>query len=109
MINTDNKMESFNVTGMSCASCAMNVENLLKSQPGVNSANVNLASNSVFIDYNSNLVQPLELKEKLKKIGFDLLIEKDNKINQDGIEEIEAKEFNQLKKTCISLWDSPFQ
>ncbi|NSW94658.1 MAG: heavy-metal-associated domain-containing protein, partial [Bacteroidales bacterium] len=40
-------VRQFPVTGMSCASCALNIEKKLGSQEGVASASVNLASEMV--------------------------------------------------------------
>ena len=41
--------QTFRVEGMSCAVCALNVENTLKSQSGVSEAKVNFANATVFV------------------------------------------------------------
>ena len=50
--NNDNIIKrNYPVTGMSCASCALGVEKKLKQQRGVKSAAVNLADNSVMLEF----------------------------------------------------------
>ena len=43
--------EIYPVEGMSCASCALSIQTILSAQEGVKSANVNLASEQVTIEY----------------------------------------------------------
>ena len=40
-------MDQYNVTGMSCASCATHVETAVSKVPGVTSATVSLLTNSM--------------------------------------------------------------
>jgi len=70
-------MESkiFQVTGMSCAGCAISVETILKSQPGVLDAGVNFASSTVWVNFDSTITSPESLRNAVRSIGYDLLIE----------------------------------
>ena len=43
--------QKFNVTGMSCSACSAAVERSVKKVPGVQSAEVNLLTNSMVVDY----------------------------------------------------------
>ena len=54
--------KQFPVTGMSCASCASNIETTLKKQPGVVKASVNLASQIATLEFNPSVVKPHDLK-----------------------------------------------
>lgn len=65
--------KQFPVTGMSCASCAANIESTIKKQPGVVSASVNLASQIVTLDYLPAEVTPDELREAVVSAGYDLI------------------------------------
>lgn len=67
--------EQYQVTGMTCASCARSVETGLCRMPGVRSASVNLANNSVQVEYVSSEASPEDLKKALQGIGYDLIIE----------------------------------
>lgn len=64
---------------MSCAGCANSVESMLKSIPGVISANVNFASASVLVDYNPDAVTPEQMQKTVQSIGYDLVIEDEKK------------------------------
>ncbi len=65
--------KQFPVTGMSCASCAANIESTIKKQPGVVSASVNLASQIVTLEYLKSEVTPDELREAVVSAGYDLI------------------------------------
>lgn len=43
--------ESFPVLEMTCAACAISVESILKSVPGVENAGVNFANQSAWVEY----------------------------------------------------------
>lgn len=71
------------VSGMSCASCSMSVQTILEHSTGVKSALVNLAMNTVLINYDDEKITLFEMKKELKKAGFDLIINEEyQKIEQ---------------------------
>ncbi|MCK5158565.1 MAG: heavy-metal-associated domain-containing protein, partial [Candidatus Heimdallarchaeota archaeon] len=65
------KVELF-VIGMTCASCAMNVENALKKVAGVISATVNLATRKATVEFNPSLVNVSILEKAIKDVGYDI-------------------------------------
>ena len=62
------------VTGMSCASCALNVERALQRQPGVRQAAVNYADASALVEYDPAATSPQALREAVRGVGYDLLL-----------------------------------
>lgn len=93
------------VLQMSCASCAVSVESMMKSQNGVISAAVNFATASVTVEYLPNLIHVEQLREVVQSIGYDLLIE--NKSDEvEILEVIHEKKFQELKQKTI--WASVF-
>ena len=44
-------METFSVTGMSCAACSARIEKVVGQVPGVETVAVNLLTNSMAVDY----------------------------------------------------------
>ena len=71
------KEETFQVTGMHCAACSAAVERILKKQPSVVQAQVNLVSEQVVISYlGERNIQAWE--EELGKGGFHLQEIKEN-------------------------------
>lgn len=87
------------VTGMSCAGCSSSVESMLKSVDGVIDAGVNLANQTAWVNFNSQIVNPISLQQVIRSIGYDLLIDKEN--DRDASEAIREKGASQLKKRTI--------
>lgn len=66
------------VLGMSCATCAVSVESVLNSTPGIESAAVNFAAQTVQVEYNNQAVTPLDMQKAVQTVGFDLIVEVEN-------------------------------
>ena len=66
------KKESFKVSGMSCASCAARIEKVLNKLSGISNATVNFANESLQVEYDEDEISLKEIKEKVKKLGFEL-------------------------------------
>lgn len=58
--------ETFQVLGMSCAVCALNVETTLGAQEGVYEAKVNFAGSTVLVDYDPQVITPVELQKAVE-------------------------------------------
>jgi len=99
--NTKTIKKNIPVLNMSCASCAVSVESMIKAQEGVVDASVNFASASVSVEYSPDLIQTEDLQKAVQSIGFDLLIENDSN-HTETLEEINQKKFDELKKR--TLW-----
>ncbi|MDD5695659.1 MAG: heavy metal translocating P-type ATPase, partial [Bacteroidales bacterium] len=85
--------QTYPVTGMNCASCASRVESTLSSVEGVRKAIVNLASNTVLIEFNGNQTSPERMQVALNAHGYGLIVEQnDNYSVDDGIETRELRE-----------------
>ena len=67
--------QSFPVLEMSCASCAISVESILKATPGVKDAAVNFANHSALVTYDTRSVAPIKLQEAVRSIGYDLVVD----------------------------------
>jgi P-type Cu2+ transporter len=95
--------KQFPVTGLSCASCASNVELRLNHQPGVVRAAVNLASQVATVEYRPSVVTPLNLKESIVSIGYDLIIDESAKAKED-LENLQQKKIKSLRRrTFVSI------
>ena len=90
------------VTGMHCAACAGNAERIVRKQEGVESASVNLAAATLTVTYHADIVSPQQLKEAVMKIGFDLIIDEDNSVQEQ--EEAEQSYYGQLKRKTVVAW-----
>ena len=95
--------KQFPVTGLSCASCASNVELNLNKQPGVISAAVNLASQIATIEYDPSQVKPVNLKESIISIGYDLIIDESAKAKEE-LENLQQTRIKSLKnRTFLAI------
>lgn len=91
--------KTFPVLGMTCAACAVSVESMLKNTEGVINASVNYANASVIAEYNQS-VNAEKLRDVLRSIGYDILI--DEEADNDSIqEEYKQNNFNALKIRTI--------
>ncbi|MFL5730403.1 MAG: cation transporter, partial [Cytophagaceae bacterium] len=67
------KVKTFPIRGMSCAGCAQSIESILRSLPGVKEANVNFASNTALVTYDSSVTEEQKLKDAVSGIGYELM------------------------------------
>lgn len=94
--------ETFPVLEMTCAACAVSVESMLKSAPGVKDAGVNFANQTAWVQYDPAAATPETLQKTVRSIGYDLVIDKDN---QDEVkEEAQRRHYNEVKQRTI--WSS---
>jgi P-type Cu2+ transporter len=74
IINQENHNTVVPVTGMSCASCAIGVEDILSKQAGVLACSVNFANESAKISYNPAETSLEKLQKALSAVGYGLLL-----------------------------------
>ena len=91
--------ETFQVLGMSCAVCALNVETTLGAQEGVYEAKVNFAGSTVLVDYNPRVITPVELQKAVEAAGYELVVE--NTEDTDQADRLQREEFLVLKRKTI--------
>src|SRR5690606_15729480 len=93
------RKDSFPVLEMTCAACAVSVESMLKSAPGVRNASVNFANQTAMVEYDTTVASPEDLRGVVQSIGYDLVIEKENA----GVVQEEAKRrhYEDLKRRTI--------
>jgi Cu+-exporting ATPase len=63
------------IRGMTCAACAMRVERALKILQGVAVARVNLAAESVHVEYDAQVAQPQEIATSIAEAGYTPIVE----------------------------------
>ena len=95
--------KNFPVTGMSCASCAASVGNILSYQPGVYSAAVNYANNSATIEFVATIASAEDFKNAIREAGYDLITEESG----EAIENLEAAQIERFqslrRRTFLAL------
>ncbi len=69
MENNPNK-KIFSITGMHCASCSSVIENGLKKEKGVISANVNIANEKLYLEIDEKQTTIEKIKKTIKHLGY---------------------------------------
>lgn len=87
-----------NITGMTCASCVVTIENALKKVPGVSSAKVNFASEKAFIEYDPSKANLGNLHQAVAKAGYTSIEEEQATV--DAEKKAREKEIKSLKIKC---------
>ena len=64
------------ISGMSCASCALNIEKSLKNLEGVGEAQVNLGTEEATVEYDSKKLNLSQLESAVEDAGYGVLNEK---------------------------------
>jgi len=100
MQNTTVLHKQFPVTDMTCAACAVSVESILGAQPGVSSASVNFAAQTVQLDYDPSKITPADLKKALQSIGYDLIIEETEDARAQ-VENLQLERYESLRQRTI--------
>ena len=80
------KKIKLNIEGMHCASCANNIERIVKKMPGVNSCNVNLLMKKGYIEC-SDEVKEGDIVNKIEKAGYEAKVEEESEMLEMSAEE----------------------
>ena len=75
MVEKSKKAE-IKVSGMSCASCALNVEKSLKNLNGVDEASVNVGTEKATIEYDPKKLNLTEMENAIEEAGYGVVNEK---------------------------------
>jgi Cu2+-exporting ATPase len=102
MSKPKNLRQNFPVLEMTCAACAVSVESMLKSTPGVTAASVNFANQTALVDYNPAVAKPIDLQNAVRSIGYDLVVDVEDP--QAIKEEAQRKFYQEVKWRTI--WSS---
>lgn len=92
------------VTGMTCAACSARVQRALTKAPGVDSAAVNLMTNTATVEYDAAVTSPDSLVEQIRATGYgaELPVEDRSAIeNQLALDEEREREFATLRSRAI--------
>ncbi|MGG0846328.1 heavy metal translocating P-type ATPase [Peribacillus simplex] len=98
----------FTITGMTCAACATRIEKGLNKLDGVSMANVNLALENATVEYDPSEASPLDIIQRVEKLGYGAIIKEDNRDSVDFRQkEIQKQKNNFIFSVILSfplLW-----
>lgn len=98
MASKQGKKETFYVSGMSCAGCAVNVGQALSDHKGVHEAQVNFAASTVSVDYDPQQLTRNDLQQIVRNAGYDLVLEDEG---ENQAELLQRQEYDRLKKRTV--------
>src|SRR5574344_1968652 len=90
--------QKFDIKGMTCTACQAHVNDAVKKDNGVNEVTVSLLTNSMTVDYDSNIINSEEIINSVKKAGYDAEIH-----SNLGIKQLQEKKNKELKKRRTKL------
>ena len=90
------------VLEMSCAVCAANVENRVRTVEGVAAASVNFASNQLHVEYDPARVTLLQLQQAVREIGYDLIVDENHA--EEEQQQAQQNHYRELKRNTVKVW-----
>jgi Cu2+-exporting ATPase len=102
MMNTTIKKQSFPVLQMTCASCAISVESMVKQTKGVKDASVNYASQLLQVEYDPAIINAKGIQDAVRSIGYDLLVSDENAVEK----QTEIKELALRHLKFRTIWSA---
>jgi Cu+-exporting ATPase len=73
------KKEVLKIKGMHCASCARTIEQAVLKLPGVKSAQVNFAAETLLVEFDEKKVGTSDFKKVVKGVGYQLVVSEEKK------------------------------
>lgn len=64
----------FNLSGMHCESCALDIQETLAETAGVNRADVSYADKQAVVDYDETIVQDTTLIKKIQDLDYEVTV-----------------------------------
>ncbi|MFH1956394.1 MAG: heavy metal translocating P-type ATPase [Patescibacteria group bacterium] len=89
------------ISGMHCASCSAIIENALKKEESIKSANVNFASEKLYLEFDSIEISIARIQKIIEKLGYKVIEEAAEEEMRDHHKEAKAQEIQKLKKRFI--------
>ncbi len=91
-------MDSYHVTGMTCAACSAHVERAVKSISGVENVTVSLLTNSMTVEGSAS---PQTVMAAVKKAGYGASLAGENRAEQNAVD-LEDHDTPRIKKRLIA-------
>ncbi len=97
----DIELETFAISGMTCANCSARIEKELKKQAGVLQATVNLATEKATVQYETPMISTDKLIKSVELIGYGAILD-----DEYHKQQIKLQKEQEMKKMRRDLWIS---
>ncbi|MFN2341323.1 MAG: heavy metal translocating P-type ATPase [Halanaerobium sp.] len=97
---------SFDIDGMTCASCSAAVEKALNKSEGVYQANVNIATEKGSVEYNPEILSKNDFRQIVKNAGYELARFEDEEIDKssESAEDELSEDMKKVKEAKKKMW-----
>lgn len=97
--------KTFKIKGMHCASCAGIIEKTFKKTEGVESVEVNYATETAKVNFNNEKITGKELSKKIEPLGYtlDLSEENEHTMDMNNSKNDKLKELKNMKTMLITV------
>jgi len=104
MTNDTEKIQkqTYKISGMHCASCAAIIEHSLNKEKGVNSINVNYATEKAYIEFEPAAISSAMIKENIAKLGYQADLDAGEMADDHHQHRVKVDEIKKLKKRFIA-------
>lgn len=94
------------VSGMHCASCAVNVEKAIKRLKGISSADVNIATEKAYIDVDLNVIKEQDIISTIEDAGYGVsgISYLDSEISGEETINREEQKIKEAKRYMVLAW-----
>ncbi|TVP85559.1 MAG: copper-translocating P-type ATPase [Acholeplasmataceae bacterium] len=83
LLTGETKTITMRIEGMTCATCAGNVDHAVKTLEGVNNVHVNLANDKMTVTFDAAILKLSQLKKAVQDAGYDALLEEEVDLTVD--------------------------
>jgi Cu+-exporting ATPase len=103
-MQSDTKKTIVKIGGMTCASCAQNIENALKENEGIIEANVNLATEKAVVVYDPQEIDYKGIKKIIEATGYRVLGKEEGAAKYERAIEEEQRRYHQARTRMRVAW-----
>ncbi len=91
--------QKFNITGMTCSACSARVEKVVNQLPGIQSAAVNLLSNSMMAEFDESVLSNEEIIRAVVEAGYGASVPETG----SGTKNAQPQQENTMEKELVSM------
>lgn len=102
-VNTQEENISFDIDGMTCASCAQTIENTLNRVEGIFEASVNIATEKGSVKYDPSLIDKAKLKKLVSNTGYEI-VSFEGEMDKTKNEDKDLEKVQNSKKKMLGAW-----
>jgi Cu+-exporting ATPase len=96
--------QNYNITGMTCAACAMHVQKATAKLDGMQNVSVDLLGSIMAVDYNPDQLSPDDIIHAVESAGYGAVLPRSESTKRKEAEEAEALEFGKNEAAAPRLF-----